>query len=212
MRKFSLALLSALLLPTVALAGDDDAGGKIRIKLDTPIFSRDTLSTTNNDSDKTSSQTTTGITLGTGGARLYGGYVLSPNIELGLALGFASTSDTYATDDDDGDIGKGSSVGLLACATFNKNFGESVGGFATGKFGIDNTSYEPDGGDESTLNFLRFGAEAGARYRVNKRAAIEGGLEFLGGTGSSSYDGDKDEDNTLGKTSISLRFGVSVKI
>jgi hypothetical protein len=204
------AVLAALALPSVALAGDDD--GKIRIKLDTPVFASDTTSRTNNDSDDTYSETRTGLSLGTGAARLYGGYVLSPNIELGAAIGFASYSDSYSNDDDDEDVGKGSTLGLLACATFNKSFAESFGGFATGKVGIANTSYEPDGGDESALNFLAFGAEAGGRYRVNRRAALEGGLEFLAGSGSASYDGDEDKDNTYGFRSISVRFGVSVKL
>lgn len=230
MRKLLPILLAFSVSVPAAAKGKDKA--KVRVKVDTGIAGMTTATAEGDDNDADISveykTKTSGFHLGNTPARIYGGYIVAPNVEIGAAVEVGQQSSTWESDvnvggnstTDDGDGDKTSQFGLLASVAYNQKLGDSLGLFVQGKGGIRNEKTEFDSGDDAALKGVMFGAEAGLRVLVNKKAGIDFGLEYLMGNANPEWNGDNEDgclatvglkDCKLKASELGLRAGAHVK-
>ena len=195
-------LVLSLLNPALAdgkkkKKGDDRVG--IRLKMTAPIISANTFST-EIGSVESDPVKTRELSVFNGTSRLEATYMLGDGLEVGLIAGYGSTQF-------DGDTVQ-SNIQALATGSYNFALGEDVRGFVQPIVGIANTTVVA--GTDNTSKYVLFGAAAGARFQVIKRATVDYSLEYLRGNGKAEVDGDAVEDykETLG----SLRFNMGLSV
>ena len=204
-----LPLLVAAGLSTSAQAGDDGVG--IRLKVNSDLFQvRTTEAYYDGEAVENSDTKTTTMGLYNGLPRFEASYIITPNIEAGLIVGYSSTKPEAAGEE--GDQTTFSRLGVHAA--YNLKLGDCLRGYVQPMLIMGNVTTGKGEDYQSSLKSTMYGADLGLRIRLVKGATFDPGFEFL--TGSAKVV-DKDgepvpDDNASTKMSqYGLKAGISVK-
>jgi len=206
-----LPLLVAAGLSQTASAGDDVG---IRLKVNSDLFNVSTAQGVDADGDiegATGKNTTMGLFQST--PRFEATYVINPNIEAGLVLGFANAKAVTGDDDDFSSHSTTRRVGITG--SYNFKLSDGLRGYVqplviSGKV----TNKDEDGEMTSGLSSLTYGANLGMRIRLVKGATFDPAFEYMMGNGKALDDkGEQtpDEDTMAKYSSYGLKAGISVK-
>lgn len=225
MRTLMIAFLAASFCTPAFAKGKKGGGGgheddgKIRLKLTTPIYSMATYTT---DYDGTSTEMKmSGISLGNGGSRLEGGYLINKNIEVGTFLGFSSISTTVEGDD----AGKTGELAFMPYLAYNKKLSDMASFYGQVFVGIDNqtaetitTTVDTTTGETSTATvdaatkWTGGGVDLGVRLKFNKYSSLDFAAQYMMANGKYEVDGESDDKLKLKLSDISLLMGIGIRI
>jgi hypothetical protein len=203
-----LPLLVAAGMSQPAIAGD---GVGLRLKVNSDLFQVQNLQAVDKDGEDidnaTGKTTTMGLFQGT--PRFEATYVITPNIEAGLILGFAN-----ASAESDGDWTSTETTRRIGVTgSYNFKLADGLRGYAqpmliSGKA----TAKDEDGETLGGTSSLTYGLNLGLRVKLVKGATFDPGFEYLMGSGNQfDADGEAVEDVTAQYSSFGLKAGISVK-
>ena len=203
-----LPLLVAAGLSTSAQAGD---GAGIRLKVNSDLFQIQNVSLVDKEGEEIensdSKVTTMGLFQGT--PRLEATYVINPNIEAGIVLGYSNASNESAGEA----MGSDSVRRIGLTGSYNFKLSDGLRGYAqplliSGKA----LSKDADGETLGGATSLTYGLNAGLRVRLIKGATFDPGFEYMMGSGKALDDqGEAIEDGSAKYSSFGLKAGISVK-
>jgi len=212
MLRISTLLLASLLLSGAAFAkkGGGDDEGKIRVKLSTGLYSIDKSEVTYDGDDVGTTKTNT-LSLGWGGSRWQGGYLLGQGLEVGAILGYASMTGSFEPAEGDSvDMDPMKAFELAPYVAYNKNVGDGLTGYGELHVGIRNTTVEGENADTVTKE-KPIGLGAGVRIKVMKKASFDVGAEYEMSKPVTEVDGESDDKLETKDSTIALRTGLSVR-
>jgi len=191
-----------------AIAGD---GVNLRLKVNSDLFQVQNIQAVDEDGEdiKTANGKTTTMGLFQGTPRFEATYVITPNIEAGLILGFANASSEADGEWDSTETTR--RVGLTG--SYNFKLADGLRGYAqpmliSGK----TTSKDEDGESLGGISSLTYGLNLGLRVKLVKGATFDPGFEYLMGSGNQFDDkGEAVEEVTANYSSFGLKAGISVK-
>jgi hypothetical protein len=203
-----LSLLVVAGLSTSAQAAD---GPNVRLKVNTDLFQVQNMSLLDVDGeaiDDTDSKTTT-LGFFQSAPRFEATYIITPNIEAGIILGYSNVSSEA------GGEALGSQTGRRIGLTGSYNFklGDGLRGYAqpilvSGKGLMKDAEGETLGG----MSSLSYGLNAGLRVRLVKGATFDPGFEYMMGNAKTlDEDGEVFEDaGSMKFSNFGLKAGISV--
>jgi hypothetical protein len=206
-----LSLLVVAGLSTSAQAGD---GPSVRLKVNSDLFQIQNMSMLDadgeavDDSGDSDSKTTT-VGFFQGAPRFEATYIITPNIEAGIILGYSNVASEIGGEATGSQTGR--RIGLTG--SYNFKLGDGLRGYAqpvlvSGKGLMKDDEGETLGG----MSSLSYGLNAGLRVRLVKGATFDPGFEYMMGNVKTLDDaGEVVEDaGSMKVSNFGLKAGISV--
>lgn len=134
--------------------------------------------------------------------------MLGDGFEVGGILGMSQTRGTVGDNEDPADR----HAMVLVTAAYNANVSKGTRFFAQPIVGIDWTTIDVGEDFEQQARFTVLGADAGLRFKLNKKVTFDTAAEYLYGTGKVAEGGESDDSVRLKTSEIGLRAGISVRL
>ena len=134
--------------------------------------------------------------------------MLGEGIEVGGILGISQTRGTIGDEEDPADR----HVAAMVTGAYNVGLGKGMRFFVQPILGIDNTTIDLGEDSEEKFNFTVLGANAGVRFKLNKKVTFDTAAEGLYKIGKVSVGGESNDDVRLKQTDMGIRLGLSVRI
>ena len=203
------------LLPILVAAGmSGTASAKdvgIRLKVNSDLFQVASYELESGDGGDTIDSSTTTMGLFGSAPRFEATYIITPNIEAGLIVGFADIKSEFSSDFS----GHSTTRNIGITGAYNFKIGDGVRGYVQPILLSGRMTTKDDSGEAvSYMNSLQYGLDLGVRIKIIKGATFDPAIEYLGGN-LKEFDADgeqvPDEDTQASTSSYGLKAGFSIK-
>lgn len=212
-----MSLLPALLVGLGLISSPAHAKGKkkgddvgLRLKMSSDLLMVDALEV-EVDGQEVDSQSTRITTLSVfeSAPRLETTYFLGKGLEVGGMLSYSQSRGTQG----DGEIPLSRHTFIAATGAYNVGLGNGLRFYGQPILGLDRagTNLGEDQGETKVATTV-FGADAGLRIKVLKKATVDAAGELLLGRGTVTVDGTTDNDTRYKSTRYGLRIGLSMRL
>ncbi len=203
-----LPLILAAGMSQTATAGD---GVGIRLKVNTDLFNVANAQAVYQEEDvENGDAKATTLSFFGGAPRFEATYIITPNIEAGLVLGYSDVKNEAAGDF----VAQATNRDVGLSFAYNLKLSDGLRGYVQPLLiSSKATAKDEDGESLGHLSTLQYGADLGLRIKLVKGATFDPCFEYLAGNTKMFDDAGEnvDEDALVKLSSFGLKAGISVK-